>query len=258
MFHQIFWKVKHYLKKTTRKDIKSTFLSDLLDATINSPTSFYAFDKINAQRQNLAQNRSLVDEIDFGQKSRLKNKQRTVNSIYKSSSISTKNGELLFKIINHLKSQSIIELGTCLGVSTMYFASPNKQNKVYTFEGNTARSKIARNTFKQLKLQNIELLEGDIDITLSSKIQELETIDFVFFDANHSYEATLKYYELLKPLHNANTLFVFDDIYWSTGMTQAWNEINSDKTNTITISSSSMGFVFFKQNEHKKHYYLKM
>ncbi|MBK6643902.1 MAG: class I SAM-dependent methyltransferase [Bacteroidetes bacterium] len=49
--------------------------------------------------------------------------------------------------------------------------------------------------------------------------------DFIFIDGNHTYEATMRYFNWILPKVRAKTMIIFDDINWSAGMQQAWLEI---------------------------------
>ncbi len=49
-----------------------------------------------------------------------------------------------------------------------------------------------------------------------------------------------------------DSVFVFDDIYWSVGMTRAWNEIKKDPKVTLSIDAFYFGFVFFKTEVKEK------
>jgi len=48
------------------------------------------------------------------------------------------------------------------------------------------------------------------------------------------------------------TVFVFDDIYWSAEMIEAWQEIKHNKKVTLTIDTFYMGLVFFKKEKAKQ------
>jgi predicted O-methyltransferase YrrM len=84
--------------------------------------------------------------------------------------------------------------------------------------------------------------------------QHFETIDFVFIDANHKYDAVIQYFNVILPKLTENSIVVFDDIYWSDGMTQAWNEIKNYPQVVATIDLFHIGIVFFNKNLTKKNY----
>ncbi|MBX3164644.1 MAG: hypothetical protein KF900_09185 [Bacteroidetes bacterium] len=65
-------------------------------------------------------------------------------------------------------------------------------------------------------------------------------------------EATLRYFKTaLQKKHN-NSLFIFDDIYWSAGMTKAWEEIKNHTSVTLSIDTFYFGLIFFKEEIKEK------
>ena len=135
-----------------------------------------------------------------------------------------------------------------------YLASNNTHSHVYTLEGQPELCRLAQNNFSTLNLQNINIIEGNINNTLPLLIQQLPQIDLLFIDANHQYQATLDYYKLAKPKTHKNSIIIFDDIHWSEGMQQAWNEIRQDPDIRLSIDIFHMGIVWFNSDIPKQHY----
>jgi predicted O-methyltransferase YrrM len=198
----------------------------------------------------------MVTDLGAGSKINSSNK-RTVASIAITAEKSPRLAQLIFSLIEYLKPKVIIDLGTSLGLTTIYEALANKGSEVYTFEGCPETSRIALENFKKLKIQNIELIEGNIDQTLENQLKQLSKIDFVFFDANHRYEPTIRYFNLCFTKAHEETCFVFDDIHWSDEMDQAWQEIIKDERVTVSIDLFYLGIVFFRKKQPKEHFILR-
>jgi predicted O-methyltransferase YrrM len=105
--------------------------------------------------------------------------------------------------------------------------------------------------------KKINLVEGNIDETLPVLLERLPSLDYVFFDANHSLEPTLRYFELCLRKKNENSLFIFDDIHRSFEMESAWIEIKKSKQVKLTIDLFEFGLVFFKNQQPKQDFVLK-
>jgi predicted O-methyltransferase YrrM len=103
----------------------------------------------------------------------------------------------------------------------------------------------------------IRIAEGNIDTILVPEIQQLNTLDFVFFDANHRAEPTLRYFENCLAKVHENTVFVFDDIYWSEEMESAWQQICADPRVMLSIDLFWLGLVFFRKAQPKQHFKLR-
>ena len=85
----------------------------------------------------------------------------------------------------------------------------------------------------------------------------MDSLDLVFFDANHKGIPTLLYFNMCLEKINSQTIFIFDDIYWSKEMTNAWQEIYMHPKVSISIDLFSIGIVFFNPDLKKEHYIVK-
>jgi predicted O-methyltransferase YrrM len=239
--------------------LHSPFVFNLYSSGIRPQKRFYIFNKIEALRQELLRSEELVEINDFGAGSKIENsKERSIKSIAKTAAKQAHLAQLLFKLIAYLKPKTILDLGTSLGLTTLYQASVASDSKVFTFEGSPSIAKIARSNFNKLEAKNICLTEGNIDHTLPELINELSSIDYVFFDANHRLEPTLRYFEICLKKAHKDTIFVFDDIHWSEEMEQAWGKIKAHDQVTITIDMFFVGLVFFRTNQPKQHFKLRI
>ena len=51
---------------------------------------------------------------------------------------------------------------------------------------------------------------------------------------------------------NKDSVFVLDDIYWSDGMTKAWEEIKKHPSVTLSIDTFYSGLIFFREEIKEK------
>lgn len=248
-----------YFFKAKRKVlIHSTFVSDLYTRVILSKENYYAFDQILAVRKMLLKNETTIKVTDFGAGSHLNNSNvKSISSIAKNAAKSDNIGKLLFRLQNHFQGKNCLELGTSLGISTLYQNLANKSANWTTMEGCPETAKIAQKVFASVKADNIKIKVGDFAITLPEVVDSYDTLDYVFFDGNHRKKPTLDYFEICLQKANNNSLFVFDDIHWSNEMEEAWEDIKKHPSVTITIDLFWIGLVFFKKDQKKEHYILK-
>jgi len=170
-------------------------------------------------------------------------------------------GQALFRLVNWLgtyekRPLEILELGTSLGITTAYLAAANSRNRVMTMEGSGAVLKVAQGVWKALKLENIEWVEGNVDDTLL--IHARERLDMAYVDANHTYEATLRYVNALLPRMNEKGVIVLDDIHYSEQMEQAWKELKDDKRVTTSMDLYHVGLLFVDPHYLKRHYIIRL
>ena len=249
---------KYLVKSVDEHSIHSPFVFDFYLNVIKDQTPFYVFDQIEESRSELLSSNEKIEVADLG--AGMKQNSGTVHTIRKiarNSSVSPKFGQLLFRMVNYFKPSVILEIGTSLGVSSMYLASPNKSSKIITMEGSPEKIRIAKTGFDAFNLSNIEVIEGNFDNELPKILKQYPQIDFVFIDGNHRKEPTINYFNLLMKNSHNETVMVFDDIHWSNGMEEAWNEIVQNKEVTITMDLFYFGIVFFKKELSKQNFVLR-
>jgi predicted O-methyltransferase YrrM len=234
----------------------SPFVFDFISKVLNDSNHYEVYDKAEDERRKLLKDNSVLTVQDFGAGSSSTNSdKRTVASIAKHAVKSKKYGQLLYRMVKYYQPQTIFELGTSLGITTVYLAYGKPDAKVVTAEGSKEISEVARETFKTLKSQNIELIRGDFKYTLPMAIQKLRTIEFAFIDGNHQKEPTENYFSQLLEAINNNSILVFDDIHWSGEMEQAWEHIKQHEKVRCSIDLFFIGIVLFrKEFKEKQHF----
>lgn len=249
----------NYRKKAVNQHgIHSPFLYELYNNVIVDQIPFYAFDDIESIRAKLLLTHQSIKINDYGAGSSVNPaKSRKISDIAKNTLKAKKYGQLLFRLVNRFQPTSILELGTSLGVSTLYLASSNSQSKVVTVEGCPNISKVAQINFDKIGAKNIELVNEKFDDFLPDYLNQIKQLDFVFFDGNHTKEATLRYFNWCVDKAVSTSVFVFDDIYWSKGMKEAWKEIKKHPNVTTTVDLFAMGIVFFNTDLSKEDFVLK-
>lgn len=235
--------------------IHSPFVYHFTKFVIYEKNPFYIFPLIEARREELKNDQRTIDVTDFGTG---KSGKRKVSVIARNSLKHPRCAQLLYRISNYLKPDIILELGTSLGITTSYLAAANKNSNCITMEGCPETAKIAQETFEALGLNNIQLITGDINKQLPALLKKTEKPDLIFIDANHSYEAVLKYFEECATHIHDKSVVIIDDIHWSKGMEKAWNEIIKQPRITASIDIFHMGIIFFDSGLAKKHYKLRI
>ena len=228
--------------------LHSPFLFDFYNGIIKAKTGpLHEAEKLREQLLK-DQRRIFVNDLGSGKSG----DGRTVSSIAKSSLSTTKFSSLYSRIITRYNHGVVIELGTSLGINTLYLASSGKVS-VTTFEGASEIARIAELTFEFAGAKNIQLVEGNIDLTLPSHLQSIRKLDFAFIDANHTYDATLRYFSLFAGKLHEKSVIVIDDIHHSSEMEKAWNEIRSGKLVYGSIDLYRCGILFFDPSLNKQH-----
>lgn len=249
----------HRLRGKTRHGLHSPFVYRLVDNVIYDYHAKKVYSEIEDIRRQLLSDDKMITITDLGAGSLVNNnRQKKISDIARNALKPPKLAQLLYRLVNDLQPRNIIELGTCLGTTSLYLkkAAPNAQ--LFTLEGCPETANVAKAVFKRADLTDIKLITGNFDDTLPGVINNLEQLDFVFIDGNHTQEATLKYFEWCLPKVHGNTLLIFDDIYWSEGMKKAWAEIKAHPQVTVTVDLFWIGLVYFKKGQVKEDFLIKI
>ncbi|WZL88411.1 class I SAM-dependent methyltransferase [Salinimicrobium sp. 3283s] len=94
--------------------------------------------------------------------------------------------------------------------------------------------------------------------TLNSELIITHNFDLLFIDGNHQKEATLSYFEKLLPTVHNDSVMIFDDIHWSKGMEEAWEEIKAHPKVKVSIDTFQWGLVFFRREQEKEHFVIRV
>ena len=243
----------HWLKSKNRHGLHSPFIYRLVDKVIYDKRHKEVYDSVEEQRNHLLQDNRMITVTDLGAGSHVNNnKQKRISDITTNALKPPKLAKLLYRLAAFIKPTNIIELGTCLGITTVYlqYAAPNA--KVYTLEGCPQTAGVAKEVFKRAGVNDIEVITGNFDDTLGGVLNSQKKLDFVYIDGNHQRDATLRYFEWCLPKVHEDTMLIFDDIYWSDGMKQAWEQIKAHPQVTATVDLFWIGLVFFKPGQAKE------
>lgn len=252
-FFQVKSYISYWLNSVDEHSLHSPFFYDFYTKAVKNTSN--TNDVAEKLRKELLQSSIEIKVNDLGAGSVLSSSTRKVCDIARISLSSQKYSQLYARTINHFDSKNIVELGTSLGINTLYLAQ-RKNSKVHTLEGATTIADIARDTFAFAKADNIQLIEGNIDNTLNIFVRDHTKIDFSFIDANHRYESVMDYFEKLLSIAHDKTILVFDDIHLNAGMEKAWREIQQHELVYATADLYRCGFVFLDPTLTRQHWIL--
>jgi predicted O-methyltransferase YrrM len=256
-FFQIGEFFRFYRTAVTKYQLHSTFVFELAYAVLEDQRRFYAFRDVEALRQKMLASAVAVNVADYGTGGVGEaTKQRTVRSIVRQAGSSVWQGQLLFRLANHLRPTTMLELGSSVGISAMYLASAVREARFLTLEGSPELAHVARMNLEWLGLsQNVEVREGTFEQQLAPALQDLKKLDFVFFDGNHRPEPTLQYFETCLAFAHEKTVFVFDDVHGSPGMSHAWEQIKKHPRVRLSLDFFEISLVFFDPDFREKQHF---
>jgi predicted O-methyltransferase YrrM len=256
LFHKITSFFCFIIKSKNEHGVHSPFVFDLITSCFykkkdkNDLTIFLNYKK------KLSRNSSLLEISNFNFISNLLfSNKRKRSRIIENLGISNGRAGLLINIIQYLKPKSILEIGTSLGIVTVALSSAQESSKITTLDENEKTVNIIREMFKKNTFKNVKFLAGNFDITLP---QALNNSDFIYFKGKNINETTLKYFEFsLTYIHN-DSVILFENIHSDKESEKIWNHIKDNKKVTVTIDTFFWGFVFFRKEQEKEHFIIRI
>lgn len=253
-FFQIKSYIQHWLHVVDEHSIHSPFFFDFYEKVIRGKKEREEFEDIEQIRRKLLESTMEIDVQDLGASSAyFKNEKRTLSEIAATSISPQKICEFLYRIVRYQQATSVVELGTSAGITTLYLAK-NQRAQVTTFEGHRTLGDIATTNFEALESKNIKLVQGNIDTTLPAFLQNPAKINFVLMDANHRYEPTLRYFQLLSRRMAEKGIIIIDDINHSKEMARAWSELKNHDLVYGSVDLYRCGILFFDPALNRQHY----
>jgi predicted O-methyltransferase YrrM len=232
---------------------------DLVTKCFYDKTIYPEYLILKAYRKSLLGNKNFIEVTDFGAGSRVfKSNNRQISKIAKTAGITSKRAELLFRIVKYFQPNTILEIGTSLGLATSALALGNKNAKIISLEGCTNTMNQCQFQFQNFNFNTVDFINTEFSSYLKSENLKSEIYNLVYFDGNHSQTATLEYFELLLPTITNDSVWIFDDIHWSQEMENAWEIIKNHSKVTVTIDTFQWGIVFFRAEQEKEHFVIRV
>lgn len=264
MLHTIKVYLKFLFKSTNQHGVHSPFVFGLVTNCFYDKKKYADYTRLKKYRKKLLQNKQVIEITDFGTGSKVfKSNLRPINQMVKASAISPKRARLLFRLTNYFQPETILELGTHLGLSTAALHLGNPKATLISVEGCENTLNIAKKEFRNSFGNAGTFIHSEFGTYLkNTDFQSLKSATqrwhIVYFDGNHSKEATLDYVNALRPTITNETLWIFDDIHWSQDMEAAWNDIKNLPEVKVSIDTFQWGLVFFRKEQVKEHFTIRV
>jgi len=261
------FQIKSYLKflwnSKNEHAVHSPFVFHLVTKCFYDRKPKPEYQVLKNYRNSLLENKKTIEVTDFGAGSKIfKSNSRQISKIAKTAGITQKRAELLFRITNYFQPESLLEIGTSLGLATSALALGSRNlgtnAKITTLEGCTETAKIAQDQLQKFNINNVESVVAEFNNYLQVCNLKSEICNLIYFDGNHSKKATLDYFEILLPTITNETIWIFDDIHWSKDMEESWEIIKIHPKVSVTIDTFQWGLVFFRKEQEKEHFVIRI
>jgi predicted O-methyltransferase YrrM len=257
-FFQLKSFVTYFLDNVDEHSLHSPFFFKFYTQVLKTQSQTDGIARLESYRKKLVEDERLimVEDLGAGSAHFKSNSSRKVSDIARTSLSPRKFSNLYSRIIKEYDYKNVIELGTSLGLNSLYLGL-STTTRVRTFEGSESVASIAEELFNFAGSQNIKLVRGNIDLTLPVELDANGILDFALMDANHRYAPTMNYFDMLASKVSAKGMVVLDDIHASQQMEKAWKSIQEDIRVHATADLYRCGVVFFDPSLDKQHVVLR-
>jgi len=222
--------------------IHSPFVFSLITNVLREKSLYYDYKRIEQLRD------ALLDDPSF-----LLNRE-TQKKIQKSLT-SERHGRFLFRLVNFFHPETLLEIGTGLGVDTLYMASPQKNCRCFTLEEDPLLQDLSGKLFSAQSSSNIELVKGRWRDSLEEALNKIEKLDFVCLNANQK-QPIHELYKMCRSKMHEQSIFVIRNIRVSKDLYELWEELKKEEKVISAVDMYSMGILLYNPSLTNKHYSL--
>jgi len=128
------------------------------------------------------------------------------------------------------RPKKVVELGRCLGTSALFMLGALDEDAVLITVDIQERASDLAHCVQDPRLRI--LVGNDLDLDTNAGI-DIQSIDLLFIDTDHTCDQATKEWNLYRPLLSENALVVFDDITMN-DMGRFWDGLSCAKLETGT------------------------
>ena len=156
---------------------------------------------------------------------------------------------VLYMIAKEFGVTTILELGTCAGISALYLSAAPQVKQLLTVEGSSALAEIARESLKDRK--NTSVINCMFDQAFDEVLPSINwKLDLAYIDGHHEKTATIHYFNRVLPFMNVDSdssVVIFDDISWSYDMRDAWKQLSMRSEFAHSIDMGEIGVCILRK-----------
>lgn len=244
--------IQYYTRAVNQYRLHSPIHVSFYKKVLEDKRIYYCFGLVERLRTVLSDDDRKINIANIGQPSKYGDK-ITIRNLATKVSSSPAKCRLLFRMVQWYQPNDMVELGTSLGLASIYMAHAKLSSQLITIEANKEIAAIAENNFSNTHSDNITLIQGTFEDKLPNVIKGLHGDSlFIYLDGNHASLPLLGYIEvIIANSSHKEVLICVDDINWSRDMQRAWKNLCQDDRFQYKIDLYQMGIII-KTKEHNQ------
>lgn len=248
------WKFVQYLYKSKHRrgfGIHSPSLFYVVTMIIEDKNPYYCFERIEGLRRFLKKSgKTIPCDWKDGEK------ERKVSDLIQSQNFSPAYDQLLFRLVNHYKPQTVLELGDTIGLSTLYLASSDHNMKVVSVGGSENIIQFARQVLEKNKVLNVEFKKNITKEAFRAVGENLEEVDFLYFGRMFPADKIKEVVDTLECSITSRTVMVVSDIYKTKQKELMWDVLKKHPKVRVSVEMFHYGILLCDENLQKEDYNL--
>ena len=233
--------LKYYFHAKTKYQIHSPFVFDFVENILEDTRYYYYFDAIEQYRKTMTMTAVTI-------KDRARNSDLSIKNIAQQSVISKETGQLLFRLVNYYKPKYALEIGTSIGLTTLYESTPSRAFSLTTFEDNIALSQFTQQQLEKMGLSQATFKKGINGKEVLATVAALPQLDYVMLNDLLPKSIIEKIFQKC----STNAAIIVQRPYGSGERTAYWEWLKQHLTVPLTLDLYDLGIAFPKAEQKQK------
>jgi len=244
-------KINHLLKaqRGSGHGIHSPYLYRFVTVVLNTSWPFYAFDEIESFREAAEE---ADEQANLSPRKPsfwpLRQKWRTSHKTEKAANRD------IFRIVQDLQPETMLEIGTTNGISTLYMAKACPSARCLCIPEESKNRDRAAETFDKYGLNTIELHQKTDVQLICEDTAMVNRIDLVVFSATAQQSKRLEEFKYCLKKAHANSIFIVRQIHQTPENEKTWKILRQQPEVVVSIDLYEIGILLFRPELIKKHY----
>lgn len=223
--------------------VHSPFAFNLITNVIDERCAYYAYDRIEIVRRQLLQMGAPLGTTGM-----------SIGRATARYGIRKSHGQLLFRLANYFKPKQIVQVGTGMGLSTLYLTGYSAHVQCISLEEDPARAEWARWCLERMGKRHVRVERGGYESLLPKALAQFETVDFLFFNAPERATELYGMFEKCVEHIQPDTVLVVEGLRASRAMRDFWERVKAHPATVLTFDLYHVGLVFFNKKMYRKDY----
>jgi len=242
-FKKVLELCRWFAKASSIDHLDSPILYEFYCKVVKPKVSDPKVDEIERYRVSLLNDQTPQSLTDYGSGSYSTSETvRSISSITKSAVSDPRKCSLLYNICKYVNPKYTLELGTSLGISTMYLQAGAPQSMVTSVEGDPGLCALF-NRSNLLWAKDIQVINDTFESAIRELSGSAQPFDLIYIDGSHHSESLLPLISSLDKIAHQGTWLIVDDIYWSRDMKKAWDALKSTDIYNLAIDMWYFGLL---------------